>query len=1063
MLDPRPFGRWLKRLRTELDLTQEALAEEVGCAPQTIRSFESGVRRPSRELAERLADVLHVPHSQRVEFVHLARLSASAPPAQLIEQQQAQSQGHDAGGDTGSSQRAGGQVDDTGPAAPEHSPILATKLAPPRLRASFVARSRLIARLESGRAGPLTLIAAPAGFGKTTLLAEWLHAREDRHLHIAWLSLDTGDSDPIQFLRYLVAALQTIAPTVGGAVVNLLQSAQAPPLELVVPLLLNDLVQLPENSILVLDDYHVIDAPAVHQALLLLLDHLPPQLHLVIASRADPPLPLSRLRARGDLTELRAHDLRFTPAEAATFLHEVMGLAVAGEDVAALEARTEGWIAGLQLAALSLRDRSGAQRTEFIEAFTGSHRFVVDYLVDEVLARQPAHLQTFLLQTSILERLCGPLCDAVLLGGAGDEVPAYAVGEQAYSQLILEQLERNNLFIVPLDDARRWYRYHHLFVQVLRERLKSGASQDTIASLHRRASAWFEQQGLVVEAVQYALAAPAWERAADLIEKHGQLLLARAQVQRVLGWLNMLPETVARARPFLNVIHAGALIILNQLEGAELRLQAAERSLSADTQDDRSCTVLGTTALSRAYIALFRGDFARWLTLSSQALETLPATDVIGRTAASLDIASAFLISGDVTPANERRFAAAVRVVREMGGLSTLFRGIVTLAELQRRQGRLRQAAATYREAAQAMLEPVMLQAMPNGANYYFGLGDLLREWNELDAAEALLAQGREMVRAMLLAEADTVTRGYIALARLRQVRGDGGGAVATLVEWQEAARERNAIDSLLRRGAAGRAHVALLQGDLQTAVHWAGTRGLRVDDDLSYPREPEYLTFARVRIAQGRCDLAGPYLRDALRLLDRLLDDAETGGRMDSVIEILILRALALQAQNDIRAALTTLERALTLAALEGYVRVFLDEGGPMAALLERMKDEGAPFGQRMNGASAPALAYVHTLLAAFPARAQGDDEPITPHPAPGGHPVHPASFILHPPVDPLTERELEVLRLLAAGHSNRAIAAELILALGTVKRHVNNIFGKLQAESRLQAVARARELGLV
>ncbi len=574
-----------------------------------------------------------------------------------------------------------------------------------------------------------------------------------------------------------------------------------------------------------------------------------------------------------------------------------------------------------------------------------------------------------------------------------------------------------------------------------------------MASLHRRASTWFKQQGLVVEAVQHALAAPDWECAAELIKEHGQMLLARGQVQTVLGWLNTLPETAPRAHPFLDVIHAGALINLNQMEDAELHLQVVARSASVSPQHDRSSAVLGTTTLTRAYIARFRGDLACWLTLSRQALEMLPPTEVIGCTAANLNIASTFLISGDVTPAYERQLVAAVAAVRKIGQLSPLFRGIVTLAELQRRQGRLRQAAATYRAAVQVMPDPVMLQAMPSGANYYFGLGDLLREWNDLEAAEQYLGQGREIVRGRLLAEAESVAQGYIVLAWLHHARGESQAAVATLQDFGELARERSLTAHLIERGAAARAQLALLQRDLDTAVKWANTSGLRPDDDLSYPREFEDLAFARVRIAQGRHDRARPYLRDALHLLERLLAAAEAGARMDSVIEILILQALALHAQGALDPARTVLARALLHAAPEGYVRRFVDEGAPMAALLAQALD--APGWAAGDGGQAQELrAYAQQLLAVLDT--EGVEAASTPLPMPH-------LDLSTRGVEPLTERELEVLRLLAEGRSNQAIADELIVAVGTVKRHVNSILGKLEVQSRLEAVARARGLGLI
>ena len=1059
MNEPMTLGRWMKRLRADRDMTQEALAEDVGCAVYTIRTLESGTRRPSRDLADRLAEKLQVPQEQRAEFLRVARspITRSSTPAAVADVRSAERDAPAGSPTTGATLIQTAGVADVSASArpPEQGPLLLTKLYLPRPRAQLVSRPRLLARLEAGLAGPLTLIAAPAGFGKTTLLADWLGRSAATSRHVAWLALDAGDADPLQFLRYFIAAIQTIAPAIGAGTLPLLSAAQVPPIETLLPLLLNDLVRLPERSILVLDDYHVVDAPAVHRALAFLLDHLPTRLHLVIASRADPPLPLSRLRARGQLTELRAHDLRFTPEEAAMFLREVMGLTLSVEDVAALETRTEGWIAGLQLAALSLQDRPDAQRAAFIEAFTGSHRFVVDYLLDEVLARQPRHVQTFLLQTSILERLAGPLCDAVVLGDGSETQHTRGGRGQAYSQLLLEELERGNLFILPLDDERRWYRYHHLFAQVLRERLASGARPETVARLHRHASSWFEGQGLVVEAVRHALVAHDWERAARLIEEHGLgWLILRGQVHTVLGWLNALPEALLRAHPDLLHYHALALFSLNQLDAAELREQVVEEVLSSAPPDDRARTILGHATGLRAAIAHVRGDVSSCVTLARKALEILPPGDVFGRTTAGVHVASSFLVSGDMAAANEHQLMTAVAAVRGSDDLMTQFHGMVLLAEFRRREGRLRQAAGTYRQAAEIAPEPGGLQVLLNGAAYYFGLGSILAECNDLDTAQSLQARGREMVRGGVLAAADAVSRGYLALARLQQAQGDGPGARVTLDELAEVARRRSFVDHLIARAEAGRAHLALLQGNLPAAVQWADSSGPRVDDEPAYLREPEYLTLARVRIAQGRHDPAGPYLRDALHLLDRLLEAAEAGARMDSVIEILVLRAAALRVQGNLNPALAALERALILAAPEGYVRVFVDEGMPMAALL------GQGLGIREGGAEGgkqdpEVRAYAQKLLAVF------HGEGIAPRS--DQHLATPDPRRLPPGVEPLTERELEVLRLLATGQSNQAIAQQLIVAIGTVKRHVNSILGKLGVESRLQAVARARELGLL
>jgi LuxR family maltose regulon positive regulatory protein len=888
----------------------------------------------------------------------------------------------------------------------------------------------------------LTIIAAPAGSGKTSLLVDWL-SEQDSTTRVAWLALDAADSDPAQFLRYLIAALQTIDPRVGAHVLSLIEMAQGARLEAVLPMLINELSILREQIVLVLDDYHVIDSPIVHQMLQFLLEHLPPRVHLVIASRVDPPLPLPRLRVRGQLSELRAHDLRFTPAEAATFLRDTMHLSLSPEDVAALEMRTEGWIAGLQMAALSLQHRPREQTAAFIEAFAGSNRFVVDYLVEEVLARQPAHVQTFLLQTSILERLSGPLCDAVVLGDTDTE-------DQAYSQLLLDQFERSNLFLVPLSDDRRWYRYHHLFAQALRERLGRGVGFERVAALHRRASAWFEQQGYLVEAVYHALEAKDWEHVACLIDGEGRYLLVRGQVQTVLDWLHALPQAFVQTRPSLIVTHAAALFCVNRLDAAE---HTATSLLSLDFQDERART-LGIAIGIRAYVAYFRGDLERWQHLSAQSLQVLQDTEATSRDFAQLHLAANFLLSGDVTTANERQLTKAVEVVRASSDLLTHFHAIVCLAEFRRRQGQLHQAAKTYSEVFDVAPELGGLEVLLNGAAYYFGFGVIQWEWNNQNDAEILLAQGRDLVCRGALVAAEAVAQGYLALAWLYQARGESTTAVSILDELDVLARDRSFAPHLNSRVSAARARLALMRGNGESALEWIDTCNFQQGDTLTYVHEFEYLAFVRVRIAQAQRTAAPEHAADAVQLLEALHQAAEANGRVDSVIEIVALRALALQAQGNISAALANLERAIRLALLEGYVRVFVNEGAAMAELLVKALNR-QEWGRAEHGQSYDIRGYARQLLAAFEAEGIIATSSL--------HVVSADRSATHIDIDAMTERELEVLRLLALGHSNQAIAQQLVVTVGTVKRHVNSILSKLGVQSRLQAVARARERNLV
>jgi LuxR family maltose regulon positive regulatory protein len=1061
MPEPLPFGRWLKRLRADLDMTQEALAQAVGCAPQTIRTFEIGTRRPSRELAERLADILLVPPEQRADFIRLARMPAGSSPERPRTRDQERSAHGDGHSQHATSTTSAEPARVTGATKnrtePPPDPILATKVYLPRPCSGLVSRSRLLARLEAGLPRSLTVLAAPAGFGKTTLLADWISQHGSGDRRVAWLALDAGDSDPLRFIRYLIAALQTIDPTVGTATLNLLRAAQSPPLEAVLPFLINELVALPDRSILVLDDYHVIDAPAVHQALAFLLDHLPPPLHLVIASRSDPSLPLARLRARGQLNEVRASDLRFTLEEATTFLRQVMDIPIEAADVAALDAHTEGWIAGLQLAALAMQHNTDPGT--FVQAFAGSNRFVIDYLAEEVIERLPAHLQTFVLQTAILDRLCGSLCDTVL--GIAHEVQQGADVQPSYSQLVLAELERANLFLIPLDDDRRWYRYHHLFGEVMRTRLHHGASAEHVTALHRRASGWYEHEGWEAEAIQHAVAAADWERVERLLLQIIPTFVARTQFHTVLRWLRALPDALFRACPTLYVHDAGMLMYTNQVGEAEARLQAAEHAIAEAAASGRGFAherlLRGQIAVIRAAIFRIRGDLERCVALSREALELLPDPETVPlklRPVAGLNALRAFLVSGDVRPVVEERVASVIAPIRASVNRFALLTSIINLARLQVLQGRLHQAAATYGEAREVVGGAEELKTVIGGAAYYIGLGELHREWNDLAVAHDLLQTGLELVQGRITVDADVLTAGYIAMARLQRAQADPAGALHTMRQFLDIAREREIAEHLLARARAAQALLALQQGALDRAVDWADRSSLRLEDTLSYLREWEYLALARVRIAEAHGNKGSPYLRDAQLLLNRLLQDAEAGGRMDSMLRILILLALLHHAGRDALEAHVVLNRALGLAASGGYIRIFVDKGAPMAALLAEALRQTT---SRLNGTALdPSVhQYIHTLLAAF--GAEGSMTLV---------PAHLPSATMHPlrlGVEPLTDREREVLRLLAEGRSNQAIAEELVVAVGTVKRHVSNIMSKLGVQSRLEAVAHARSLNLV
>jgi LuxR family transcriptional regulator, maltose regulon positive regulatory protein len=899
------------------------------------------------------------------------------------------------------------------------TPLLSTKLHRPLPRVHLVRRPSLLERLTQGVAGPLTLVSAPAGFGKTTLLAQWIEASS---MPVAWLSLDPEDNDPVRFLSYLIASLQTIDDHLGTNALALLHTPQPPPPETVITLLTNELSRLATAvCILVLEDYHVITAEPLHRTLASLVEHLPAQVRLVISTRADPPWPLARLRARGQLTEVRVAHLRFSPEEASAFLRTTMGLTLSPEQISALEQRTEGWIAGLQLAALALQGR--ADISGFLSGFTGSSRFVLDYLTEEVLSRQPAPVQAFLLHTSLLERLSGSLCDH--MRGQED------------SQAMLEALERANVFVVPLDEERHWYRYHHLFAEVLRNRLQQ-AEPHLVPELHRRASAWYEQHHLWAEAIQHALAIPDGERAARLIEPIALPTAFRGQIYTVLGWLNGLPETVIHARPRLCVHYAQLLTLTNHREEAEALLQQAEQRLQEQMPTEQAQIDQGYVLDARSDIPLFSGDIPRAVSLAQQALSLLPETEVIPYAGSLATTIRTYLVSGDVTPTSERAATAAVGFMRAADDLFSRVSSLCVLARLHTLQGRLRQAAATYAQVRQAVPQAEALQTVFSNVFYYVGLGDLLREWNKLDEAEQHLRQGIALIKDAWVVEPFVAALGYTGLARLEQARGNISAALASLDTLTQVAERRRFAASLAPQLAATRAQLELAQGNLAAAIRWADSSGLSADArDVPYVKESEYLALARVRIGQARHGLVPPLLQDVLHLLDCLQESAEASGRGSSVLEILLLRALALEVQGNRTAALSMLEQALVLSEPEGYIRLFADEGTPMLALL------------RLAHGRSIVPGYVATLLAVC------GEQPASELPLSASE-----AGVL---VEPLTEREREVLRLLMEGASNREIAQRLVLSINTVKRHVYNICGKLGVQSRTQVLVKARALKLL
>ncbi len=877
------------------------------------------------------------------------------------------------------------------------APILATKLYIPPSRPRVVLRPRLLRRLNEGltAGGKLTLISAAAGFGKTTLLSAWV-ASLPSNVQVAWLSLDEGDSDPVRFLTYLVAALQTAAPGVGDGVLAALQAPQPPSSEALLAALLNDIAVAPIPFVLVLDDYHAVEAPAVDQAVGFLLDYLPPPMHLVIASREDPPLPLARLRARCQLTELRAADLRFTPTEAAQFLNEAMGLNLSEDEITALEARTEGWIAGLHLAALSLHGR--ANTASFVEAFSGSHRFVLDYLVEEVLHQKPAGVQDFLLRTAILDRLCGPLCDAVMQDAA-------AAGQET-----LAALERANLFIVPLDDERRWYRYHHLFGELLRQRLHQQLPADAVAGLHIRASIWFEANDLELEAFQHAAAAHDIDRAERLLEGRGMPLLFRGAVRPILNWLASLPAAALDAHPALWVTYASALLFIQQVAGVEEKLQAAEAALAGAPQDDRTRDLLGHIASIRATVAVTQQDSEAILVQSQRALDYLHPRNLPVRTAVTWSLGYGLYLRGDRAAAG-RAYSEAIAASQAMGHFIIQIMATLGLASIQEGDTLLAPAAETYRRVLELAGDP----PLPVACGAHLGLARISYQWNDLAAAEQHGQQALHLARQ--IPHTDRAVACELFLARLKLAQGDLGGAATLLATAGQQARRHSFAALQLPELAALETLLALRQGQAAAASEAAR-------------RERIPLNQARVELAQG--DAAS-----ALGTVTAWRQQAEAKGWADERLKAMVLQALAHQASGEKDKAARVLADALALAEPAGFVRLFLDEGPPMRQLV---------VGAAARGMMPGYTTRLRDGFAAEPSRASAA-------PLPAAQPL----------IEPLSERELEVLQLIAEGLSNHEIGERLYVALDTVKGHNRRIFDKLGVQRRTEAVARGRELGLI
>lgn len=880
------------------------------------------------------------------------------------------------------------------------APILATKLHIPPPRPNLVARPRLLERMNQSLHCKLTLVSAPAGFGKTTLVTTWI---SDCASPVAWVALDTGENDPMSFLMYLVAALQTIVPDAGSRVMAMLQAPQPPQPETILTALLNEMAAVPHAFVLVLDDYHVIDATAVDDSLAFLLEYMPRQMHLIITTREDPAISLARLRARGELLELRAADLRFTGDEAAEFLKRTAGLTFTAAQVAALDARTEGWIAGLQLAALSMQGHHD-DRADFIQSFTGSHRFVMDYLVEEVLQQQPPHVQTFLLRTSILERLCAPLCDAVV-----DD-------DSASGQETLEYLEQANLFLVPLDNERRWYRYHHLFAELLRHRLaqqldaprrENGLSMN---ALHMRAGRWFEENGMELEAFHHATAAHDMAHTIRLIEGKGMPLQFRGGAVPILNWLQSLPRSELDAHPVLWITWGSALLTLGQVVGVEEKAAAAEAALQDAPLHDQNRDLIGRIASLRTTLAVTQHDVDAIIAQGQRALAYLRPDNLPVRASINWARGNAYRLRGDRAAAVQA-YTEALDACKAVGHTVIAMMATLGLGLVQESDNHLHRAHETYQSAVDLVGDA----AAPPICDAYLGQARISYQWNDLDRARIYGEKGLELARQ--IETADRAVHCEVFLAKVKGAQGDLDGALAMLHAAERVARRRN-FTLLLREIVAAQIFWLLRQGNVTAAAQ------LTQGDDLP-------LSQARVFLAQGNAAAALARLADAQQ-------QAEARAWADERLKSLVLQAVAHHADGAQETALRVLHEALAPAKPDGFIRLFIDEGPIMHTLLTAAHARGMY------------PAYTRDLVAACAA------EPALPTNATTARTAQPL-------VEALSERELEILALIVEGLKNQEIADQLFISLNTVLYHTKNIYGKLGVNTRAKAIARARELALI
>lgn len=924
------------------------------------------------------------------------------------------------------------------------NPTITTKLHIACVPSNLVPRARLTSLIDDGVQHKLTLLIAPPGFGKTTLLSEWGISHPESELPCAWFTLDESDNDPINFLICFISALRTLQTDIGEGILTMLLSSQSSmPTITIMAELINEITStILQDFAFFFDDYHTIKTSSIHNMITFLLDHLPLCMHIVIASRREPPLPLARLRSQRQLTQVRAGELCFVSEEMVTFFNEVMGMGLSTADVTAIAERTEGWIAGVQLAVLSLQKQKDF--TIFIKEFTGSHCDVWDYFAEEVFHHQSQDVQTFLLKTSILNHLHTSLCEAV----TGQDVKPTTV----------EKLGQAGLFLFPLDEERRWYRYHPLFRDFLYHQLYR-SSPDIVYELHRRASIWFEQNKLEARAIDHAIAGQDFERAAQLIERIALTMLMQNKVAALLKWLEVLPGEQVHSRPRLCVYYAWVLVFNKMIEAVEPCLQSIEYEIGGGATNSKIAKltdicifiahteelgelqwISGQIAAIRAYIANIRGDAPLAINLAEYALECLPESNHYLRSIVTLTLGVAHSLSGNVLKASQF-FRDTQTLAQASGTISMRLTAMCGLARIQVMQGQLHQGTQTYTQLLQvaAYNHSQTTKPLPAEGMAYIRMGDLFREWNELDSATHYLMKGIEICSHQEAIEIETVgvVDGYIGLARVKHAQYDKLGALTMLQYAEQYGQKYHLPAWILTSLMIERVRLCLAEKCISASTMCSHTL------NISYLQEFAHVTFARVLLAQG--DMEG-----ALIQLDTVLQVALAAKRMGNVIEIQMLQALIYQRQNNILKATKVLGHVLLLAEVEGYIRLFVDEGEPMAALLEKV----IAVQRRDRQAMIPhfSLNYGMKLLAAL-----GKQEKKT-VPAAERNFEDTAQSL----VEPLSIRELEVLHSIADGISSSEIAMQMTVAESTIKWHIKNMYGKLNVHSRSQLIVLARKLNL-